>query len=451
MTNKQQFLDAHKHNDKAVELFNKQQFKDALKHLEIAIKHNPKYAQAYSNMGAIHAKFKNYTKAIELYKLSISLDPKYSGAYTNLGNSLNKIGEHEEAIHFHNLAISLDNKSANNYANCASAYKNLGRFNRAENLYKRALNLDASHVNAHFDLATVLLQQGKYAQGFVQYEWRFQKDEMKGHIHKYQEIYKRETYKGQELQGQRVLVHAEQGYGDSIMVARYLYDLKAKGATVVLYLREALVELFFQLPCVDEVYSRSEDIPDSDFQLPMMSLPIIFDKDLDNITTNYPYFTNKKKHPLKSKKLKIGIVWGASNTGESYKNKVYSLRHFERMAKSDKYQLYSLQMGDDAADLQKYNLQDDIIDLKDEIKNFEDTQAIINSLDLLITSDTSVAHLAGAMGTKVWIILQKVPDWRWGINEAYSKWYPNARLFTQYSLKDFNSVFMQIYKALDEL
>ncbi len=441
---------ANHYNTCAVILYKQNKFKDALIYLQSAIKLNSKYAEAYSNLGAIHSKFKNYTEAIKLYKISIALNPKYSGAYTNLGNALNKIGEHEEAIHFHNIAISLDPKSANNYANCASAYKNIGRFDRAERLYKKALSLDAKHINAHFDLATVLLQQGKNEFGFKEYEWRFKKEEMQGHLQTYKEIYTRELYKGQELDGERVLIHAEQGFGDSIMVARYLFDLKEKGANVILYIRDELVSLFKDLDYVDEVHGRNDEIPKSDFQLSMMSLPLLFDAKLENIAKNYPYFTNDAKHKLKSKKLKIGIVWGASNTGESYKNKVYDLRHFTKMAKHEDIQLYSLQLGDDAQDIQKYDLQDDIIDLSPKIKDFKDTLSIINALDLIITSDTSVAHLAGAMGAKVWIVLQKVPDWRWGINENESKWYPSSKLFTQHSLKDFNSVFRQIYSQMQD-
>ena len=440
---------ANHYNACAVILYKNGQFKDASNYLATAIKHNKNYAEAYSNLGAIEAKFKNYTKAIELYKISISLNPKYAGAYTNLGNSLNKIGEHEEAIHFHNIAISLDPKSANNYSNCGSAYKNIGRFDRAEKMYKKAISIDNSHVNAHFDLATVLLQQGKNVEGFAEYEWRFRKEEMRSHLHTYKDIYKRPIYKGEELNNQSVLVHAEQGFGDSIMVARYLYDLKEKGAKVIIYTRKGLESIYKSMPCVDKVYTRDEDIPDSDFQLSMMSLPIIFDAKLQNITKNYPYFKSKKKHKLKSKKLKIGIVWGASNTGESYKNKVYDLRHFEQMAQHKDIQLYSLQLGDDAKDIQKYKLEDDIIDLSKDINNFEDTLSIINSLDLVISSDTSVAHLAGAMGANVWVVLQRIPDWRWGINESVSKWYPSAKLFTQYSLKDFNSVFKQIYSQIN--
>lgn len=438
------------YNNQAIEAYNKHQYKDAQLHFTKAIELNPKYAEAYANLGALYAKFKEYDKAIKLYQECIKIKPQYAGAYTNLGNALNKIGRHEEAVYFHKTAISLDDKSANHFSNCASAYKNLGRFDKAKALYEKALSLEPNHVNAHFDLATVLLQTGEYARGWQEYEWRFKKDEMLGHLEKYRAIFEAPRYSGEILKKKkRVLVHAEQGFGDTLMMARYLYELQRRGAKVILYLREGLRELFESMPCVDKVYTREQKVPAFDYQLPFMSLPFVLDKQLENLTQDYPYFTIQEKYPLENQKIKIGIVWGASNTGESYKNKVFDLRHFRAMSKNDALQLYSLQLGEDAKAIEKYGMKDDIIDLSKFINNFHTTATMINALDLVITSDTSVAHLAGAMGKKVWILLQRVPDWRWGINELQSSWYPSAKLIRQYSLGDFNSVFKEVYKELE--
>ena len=443
-------MNAIDHNNKAIEAYNKHQYKDAELHFREAIELNPKYAEAYANLGALYAKFKEYDKAIKLYQECIKIKPTYAGAYTNLGNALNKTGRHEEAVYFHKTAISLDNKSANHFSNCASAYKNLGRFDKAKSFYEQALRLEPNHINAHFDLATVLLQTGESVRGWGEYEWRFKKDEMLGHIEKYREIFEAPRYKGEELQGERVLVHAEQGFGDTLMVARYLFELKHRGATVILYLREGLAELFETMECVDEVHTREQEIPKFDLQVAFMSLPFVLDKQLTKLTHDYPYFDVQEKTSLDSEKIKIGIVWGASNTGESYKNKVFDLRHFRALSKSENFQLYSLQLGEDAKDIEKYAMQDDIIDLSSKIDNFLTTAKIINSLDLVITSDTSVAHLAGAMGKKVWVLLQRIPDWRWGINETQSSWYPSAKLIRQYSLGDFNSVFKEVYRELEK-
>ena len=439
------------HNNKAIEAYDKHQYKDAEIHFKKAIELDPKYAEAYANLGALYAKFKEYDKAIKLYQECIKIKPSYAGAYTNLGNALNKTDRHEEAVYFHKMAISLDDKSANHFSNCASAYKNLGRFDKARVFYEQALRLEPKHINAHFDLATVLLQTGENSRGWGEYEWRFKKDEMLGHIEKYKKIFEGRRYSGQTLEkDERVLVHAEQGFGDTLMMARYLYELKRRGSKVILYLREGLEELFSNMPCVDEVYVREQKIPEFDFQIPFMSLPFVLDKELKNLTRDYPYFDVKDKYDLESDKIKVGIVWGASNTGESYKNKVFDIRHFKTLAKNENFQLYSLQLGEDALQIEKQGMKDDIIDLSSKIDNFLTTARIFNSLDLVITSDTSVAHLAGAMGKKVWVLLQRVPDWRWGINETESLWYPSAKLIRQYSLGDFNSVFKEVYKELEK-
>jgi Flp pilus assembly protein TadD len=442
-------MNAQDYNNQAITAYNNHQYKDAEVLFKKALDMEPNYAEAYANLGALYAKFKQFDKAIALYQNSIKLKPKYAGAYTNLGNALNKTKRHEEAVYFHKIAISLDPKSANHFSNCASAYKNLGRFNLAQSYYQKAISLEPKHVNAHFDLATVLLQTGEFAQGWKEYEWRFQKDEMKGHITRFREIYNATRYEGQKLLGERVLVHAEQGFGDTFMLARYLQELKNRGATVVLYLRLGLEKLFSTLSCVDEVYTREEKIPEFDYQLSFMSLAFVLDENLQYITKNYPYFEVDEKYSLESEKLKIGIVWGASKTGDSYENKVFNLRHFQLLSKDDGVQLYSLQLGEDAHDIEKYAMKDDIIDLSGVLKDFYATAKLINALDLVITSDTSVAHLAGAMGKKVWIVLQKVPDWRWGVCGETSIWYPSAKLFWQHSLGDFNSAFKQVYQALE--
>jgi len=436
--------------DQGVSLYNQHHYQKSIEAFEQSILLDKSCSKCWSNLGAALSKMERYSDAINCYQKAIAITPEYAGTYTNLGNALNKLGEYEQAIYFHLKAIDLDETSPNHFANCGSAYKNIGRFDRAQKMYEKALSLEPTHVNAHFDLATVLLQTNQSSKGFLEYEWRFKKEQMQGHITRYRSIFSRPVYKGQKLSGERVLIHAEQGFGDALMVARYLFELKNRGARVVVYIREGLETLFKSMVCVDEVVSRSEAIPQSEYQLPMMSLPLVCDASLKNLQVHYPYFNVKKTMDQESDKIKIGIVWGASNSGESYKNKVFNLRHFSVMAKDANLQLYSLQLGEDVEDIKRYNLEEAIIDLSSNIDDFETTAALINGLDLVITSDTSVAHLAGAIGAKVWILLQKVPDWRWGVDGVQSRWYPSARLFRQHSLGDWNSVFKEVYQALEE-
>lgn len=438
------------YNNCAVSLYAQGNYKEAISYFEQTIKLNPSYSEAYSNLGAVWAKLNEHTKAVGFYQRAIEINPSYAGAYTNLGNALNKLGEYEQAVYFHLRAIKLDDQASNHYANLGSAYKNIGRFDRARQMYQKAIALEPNHVNAHFDLSTVLLQTGEYEQGWEAYEWRFKKEQMLGHIKTYEAIFSKPLYTTQDIKDKTILVHAEQGFGDSLMMIRYVHVLKERGAKVVVYLREGLEELFRNMDGVDMVQTRGEVPAEFDYHLPLMSLAYRCDPGLERITEAYPYLNTDKKCEgfQENKKFKIGIVWGASNTGESYKKKVFSLEYFLPLLQNENIQLYSLQLGEDAQALNEEPYKTSIQDLSSEIHDFSDTAALLKELDLVISSDTSLAHLAGAMGVNVWVLLQKVPDWRWGVSGKESLWYPSARLFWQDSLEDWNSVFKQVVKAL---
>jgi Flp pilus assembly protein TadD len=437
------------YNAAAVVLYKLSRFKDAAKLFEKTIMIEPKYAEAYSNLGAIHAKFKNFSYAIKCYQKSIELKPSYAGAYTNLGNSLNKSHEYEQAVYFHLQAISRDDTASNHFANCGSAYKNLGRFDKAEWMYKKALSLEPNHINAHFDLATVLLQVGKFKEGWEHYEWRMKKDEMRGHLKTYHDIFSKPLWCGEDLKAKRIMIHSEQGFGDSLQVARYFYNLKALGAYVIVYTRQGLEGLFEAMSCVDKVQVRGEEPEHFDYQLPMMSLAHCLDENLKNIIEHYPYLKAPKQRvllPKRKKKIRIGLCWGASNTGESYDKKVLKLSGFEKILYHDDYEVISLQLGDDAQQQKSYH--DRIIDVSEKMTDFSATASIIKQCDVIISSDTSVAHLAGAMGKPTWILLQKVPDWRWGVDSKESLWYPSVTLFRQYSLGSWHDVYERVFDEL---
>ncbi len=437
------------YNNKAVEAYKNQHYKDAQVFFMKAIELDPTYAEAYSNLGAIHSKFKNFAKAIELYKKAIELKPSYAGVYTNLGNALNKSYEYEEAVYYHNIAIKLAPNESNHYSNIASAYKNLGRFDRAIKFYKKAIELDKNNINAHFDLSTVLLQVGEFKEGFDEYEWRMKKEQMGFHLKKYEKIYKIPEYIDQELNGKKILIHSEQGFGDSLMVARYVKIIKDKGADVTLYLRDGLGKVFESLECSDQIVERSGKLVlDFDYQISFMSLMRVCDPNLEKICKFYPYLKSQNSTLPKlktSKKLKVGLVWGASNTGESYEKKVLKLRGFKDVLQLEEIEFYSLQVGEDSDQIKEFP---QVIDLSKNIKDFSDTAHFINELDLVISADTSVAHLSGAMGAKTWVLLQKVPDWRWGVDSSNSIWYKSVKLFIQHSDGHWSSVYKDIKKEL---
>ena len=206
---------------------------------------------------------------------------------------------------------------------------------------------------------------------------------------------------------------------------------------------------------IDVIVDRSEETPEFDYQLSIMSMPFVLDmKTINDLPKQMPYLKSVPDKSLEIKKEKgkinIGICWSASVTGESYEGKVFDLKFFEPLMNNPKINLYSLQVGDGSEDIKKLGFEDKIIDLTDKLTDFSKTAYLIDNLDLVISSDTSVAHLAGALNRPVWIPLQKVPDWRWTNKGETTKWYPSAKLFRQKTARVWEGVFQSLNAKLSK-
>ena len=219
--------------------------------------------------------------------------------------------------------------------------------------------------------------------------------------------------------------------------------------------REGLKELFSHIKEIDVIVDRSEATPAFDYQLSIMSMPYILDmKSINDLPTQVPYLSAKDDNNFNIKKVKgkinIGICWSASVTGESYDGKVFDLKYLEPLIKNPKINVYSLQVGAENEDIKKLGYEKNIIDLTDKLTSFEKTASLMNNLDLVISSDTSVAHLAGALNKPVWIPLQKIPDWRWTNKGEITKWYPSAKLFRQKTNRSWDSVFQSLIAKISK-
>ena len=445
-------------NNIGVILYKQKKYQEAVDVFSIALKVDKDYHEIHSNKGACLNKLKKYDEAIEELNLAIKYMPKHGGAYTNLGNVYYKQDKYKDAIKNHEKSIELEPNGANAHSNLANAFKQLGYTQKAITSYKKAIELDANFTNAKFDLATTYLMNEDFLDGFKQYENRFLKDEMKSHIVKYKDIYTSPMFDGtQDIKDKTLLVHSEQGYGDSIQFIRYACILKEKySCKVIISTRKELVELFENLDGIDEVVYREDKTPAFDYQVALLSLPYVFKmKTSKDIPLDEPYLKyNKEYKELKIQKKKgiinIGINWSASITGESYDGKVFDLKYLEPLMKHNKINVYTLQIGEEAKDIKENGYEKDIIDLTQHIKSFDHTAYLISQLDLVISSDTSVAHLAGALNKEVWIPLQKMPDWRWGKKGEKSIWYKSAKLFRQKTVRQWDSVFQSIYAKMSK-
>lgn len=444
-------------NNIGVVLYKQKRYKESAQIFEIALQSDSDYNEVYSNKGAAYNKAKDYDKAIESLEMAILKMPNHGGAYTNLGNVYNKLHDYKTAAKMHEKSIELEPNGSNAYSNVGTSYKYLGLSDKAITSYKKAIELDPNFVNAHFDLATMYLASEDFKNGWKEYEWRFRKEEMIPHIIKHKDIFTKPLFTGiEDIKGKTLLLHSEQGYGDSIQFIRFAPQLKEKfGCKIAVKCREGLKELFKTIDEIDVIVDRSEETPAFDYQLSIMSMPFILDmKSTDELPKKMPYLKAVFDKDLEIKKEKdkinIGICWSASLTGESYEGKVFDLKFFEPLMNNPKINLYSLQVGDGSEDIKKFKYEDKIIDLTHKLTDFSKTASLINELDLVISSDTAVAHLTGALNKPVWIPLQKIPDWRWTNKGETTKWYPSAKLFRQKTAKVWESVFQSINAKLSK-
>ncbi len=446
-------------NNLGVLLYNLKRYDESAKVFQIALDVDPEYNEVYSNMGAALNKAKKYDESIKALETAIKKNPKHSGAYTNLGNVYNKLHNYKEAAKQHETSIKLDPMGYNAYSNVGTSYKNLGQKEKAIESYKKAIELKPDFENAHFDLATVYLSKKDFLNGWSEYEWRFQKDEMKSHIFKHKEIFSKKRFDGVEnIEGKTLLLHTEQGFGDSIMFGKFVDLVKEKyKCHVILQCRDELKSLFENsFKNIDHFYGRDkEPLPAFDLHYPMLSLPYLFGmKDIKDIPAKNPYLIPSKEENLDIKKernkIDVGICWSASITGESYDGKVFDVEYFRPLIENPKFNVYTLQVGPENKELEKAGLKDKVIDLTEKLTDFNKTAYLIKQLDFVISSDTSVAHLAGAINKEVWIPLQKIPDWRWETTGDKSYWYPSAKLFRQKTARVWDGVFQAIYDKINK-
>lgn len=442
-------------NNIGVVLYKQKKCEEAIEIFKIALKIDPKYYELFSNIGACYNKLKKYDEAIESLNIAIEKNPTNGGAYTNLGNVYNKIFDYKKAAKLHEKSIELEPTGSNAYSNVGTSYKYLGQVKKSIDSYKKAIELDPNFVNAHFDLSTMYLAKGDYKNGLAEYEWRYKKEEMIPHIIKNKDIFSKPMFTGNEdLKEKTILLHSEQGFGDSIQFIRFLPNFKKKfPCKIAVKCRDELKELFKCIDEIDVLTHRNEPTPEFDYHLPIMSMPKLLNmKSNKDLPKQNPYLfaTKDKELEIESEKdkINIGICWSASVTGESYDGKVFDLKYFEPIINSEKVNVYTLQVGPENDDIKKLGFEDKIIDLTDKLTDFSKTASLMKELDLVISSDTSVAHLAGALDVPVWIPLQKIPDWRWGNKSEISAWYPSAKLFRQKTSRVWDSVFQSIYDKL---
>jgi FkbM family methyltransferase len=385
----------------------------------------------------------------------IAVDARQAVAWANLGVALARQRKHAEAVEPFERAQRLETDNGediDSFVNAANNLRDVGRTEDALQLYERNLAQRPS-LDGYGEYALTLLTAGRLAEGWSYYECRWSKEpflSLRPGFHT-------PVWAGQDLRGKTILLRAEQGFGDSIQFIRYVPQVKALGATVLLQIREGLEELASGVPGIDRILKPGESLPAFDFYIHLMSLPHVFGTDLSSIPADIPYLYAEparvkrwEKRVAADGSLKVGLVWGGdpAHTRDQYRS--MSLRTLAPIWDLEGLRFYSLQKGSAAAELETLPKGMAITDLGAHLENFSDSAAVISQLDLMVCVDTAPAHLAGALGKPVWLMLPRPADFRWLEERDDSPWYPTMRLFRQKQFGTWDELIDRVKAALQE-
>lgn len=407
-------------NNLGVILMDNGMLDEATRFYERALAVKPDHANALNNLGLICRQKSEWTNSIAYYQKALSIKPNFPEVYNNIGTSLQDMGRRAEAIGF----------------------------------YKQALALKKDYADCHNNLAMALLSVGQYDEGWMEYEWRWRST----HFLMSKQKATAPIWRGEAAEGRSILIQAEQGFGDALQFCRYIPWVKARGLHVILEVPAPLLRLMESLSGVEQIIERGDLLPNTDYYCPMMSLPLAFHTRQETIPADIPYLFAQDEQvrnwrsrlPMsKEKRLKVGLVWAgnshqwAPDLAMTDRRRSISPELFAPLMEIAGIQFYSLQKAGPKAP-EQFRL----IDLMDECADFADTAALIANLDLIISVDTAVAHLAGALGKTVWLLNRVDTCWRWQMEREDSPWYPMMRIFRQPAPGNWDSVMMRVKEEL---
>jgi hypothetical protein len=444
---------AEANNNRGLSLYELKQFEAAIAGYEQAIKLKPDYVEAWYNRGLALQELRQSEAAIASYDQAIKIRPDFYLAWSNRGNVLKELKQHEAALASHNRAIAIKPDYAEAYSNRGNVLQELGQLESAVASYDQALAIKPDLSATNWNKSIALLSGGDYDKGWKLYEWRWKTTEIHSPIRNFSQ----QLWLGYDsLEGKTILLHSEQGLGDTIQFCRYVKLVVDLGARVIFEVEEALIGLLRQLDGVAEFVVKGAELPAFDLHCPLMSLPLAFNTTLANIPSAFKYLSSDINKStgwalrLGSKtKPRIGLAWSGSqqNTRLSYRRlPLYVL--LEQLP--PEFQYVSLQK--EVWDADKLMLESaNIAHFGDELKDFTDTAALCDLMDLVISIDTGVAHLSAALGKPTWLLLPFSSDWRWLLDRDDSPWYPSVKLYRQEAIGEWETVFERVRDDLSKI
>ena len=431
---------------------------EAIALIKQAIEHRPGVAEYHNNLGVVLDALEKREEALEHYQLAIRYNPKYAEARNNLGGSLAAIGKIDEAIAEYQRAVELKPDYAEAWDNLGSTLRLALRNYEAIAAYDQAIKLQPNFAYSHYNRGTLMLALGKFEEGWDDFEWRW-KCPTFNHPDR---NFDKPLWDGSELMGKTILLHAEQGLGDTIHFVRYASTLANRNAKVIVEAQPKLASLLAEVPGVSQAISRGDALPDFDCHIPVMSIPRLLKTTLRTIPREMPYIlppaiahenwrSTTRADALKEgkKKLRVGLAWAGNPASHIDKKRSLAIEMLAPLAAAPNVRFYSLQVGPAAAQIEKAPFP--IIDHTAKLTDFIQTAGLVANLDLVICVDTVIAHLAGAMNHRVWMLTYTPPDWRWMFDREDSPWYPTMKLFRQKTPGQWDDPIAQVADQLKKL
>jgi len=412
----------------------------------------PQDAMFWSNLGALFRTEQKYDVAAACQRRALHLKPNSVTIINNAANALYDAGEAEEALALRRQALKMEPGKAENYATLAKYLRGLGRNAEAEAELNKALRVHPNDPELHIQLSFAELALGKYPEGFKSFHWRWQGDEISPPEFDFPQ------WQGEDLMGKTILITPEQGFGDTVLMARFFKPLKALGAVVKFACKTPLRRLFAKTPGIDIFAETREDLQGCDYWAPMMDLPRFLGTTLETVPASALLSTpddaieraQNLMQPF-DKMFKLGVLWSGSVTYRANHKRSFSHSNFLGLSDISGLQMVSLYKGPLVDAFHADGTSCVIIDAASSDRDFADSAAIIQQMDLVVTMDSAIAHVAGSLGGPVWNLLHSEAYWLYEPFDDHTPWYPNMRLVRQREAGNWDGVFDQLHSDISTL
>jgi tetratricopeptide (TPR) repeat protein len=441
---------AHYHNSLGNALSDMELVDEAIVAFRRAIQLKPDYAEAHNNLGISLRAKGLLDEAVAAYRQALIIEPNYAKAHNNLSNALRDKGLLDDAVAGYRQALRINPNFAEARRNLCGVLQQQGKWQEAMENLRKALALDPGNAIVRWSYANVLLVLGHWKEGWAEFDAR-----LKAPLSHLDRGFSQPQWDGSDQSGKTILLHAEGGHGDALNFIRFVPQVAQRGARLMLECQPGLVPLFEGMSGLDRVIARGQPLPAFDWQIPLQSLPHVLGVTPENVPNEVPYLSPPADRVSRwaarlagERKLRVGVAWsGAKHTG--WDNRTRSIDVFAPLAEVRGVKFFSLQKGDESREPPPPGM--DWADFCAELNDFADTAALIQNLDLIVSVDTSVAHLAGALAKPVWVLIPFQPDFRWMLDRTDTPWYPTMRLFRQPTRTGWQTPIKQMAQALSSL